>query len=217
MDIRRLVLGSVLGVVLQSPALAEPGEGPSRHHPHQDPYYKMFDHQKRHDYQKERGYKKINGYQPGAVTKSVFYDYAKVVSVRPVIRTVRVDEPHRYCWEERVHRPSHRKSYTPLIVGGLLGAVIGNQVGGGTGNDLLTVGGVILGASIGHDLAERSLSHGYHSGMEERCETVHDYHEERHIDGYDVRYVYNGRSFVRRMDHPPGRKIRVRVDVTPEA
>ena len=199
MDVKRLVLGGVLGIVLHAPVLAEPGDGPNRRrdHRHQESNYQMHD------------------YEPVATT-NVFYDYAKVVSVHPVVRTVRVDEPHQYCWEEAVYRRGPRKSYTALIVGGLVGGVIGNQVGGGTGNDLLTVGGVILGASIAHDIAERSLNHRYHSGIQERCQSVHDYHEEQRIQGYDVRYVYNGRSFVRRMDYPPGRKLRVRVKVTPD-
>ena len=73
------------------------------------------------------------------------------------------------------------------------------------------------GASIGHDIARRSVRHDYQPAQPQRCEMVHDYHEEERIEGYDVRYVYNGRTFVRRMDHPPGRKVRVRAKVTPEA
>ncbi len=73
------------------------------------------------------------------------------------------------------------------------------------------------GASIGHDIARRSVRHDYQAAQPQRFEMVHDYPEEERIEGYDVRYVYNGRGFVRRMDHPPDRKVRVRVRVTPEA
>ena len=216
MGIRRIVLGSVLSVVLQGMASAAPDaydDDWNRHHKHRKSSNQMRD------------------YKPVVTSNAVFYDYARVVSVKPVIRTVRGDNPHQYCWDETEYRQSHyqsgyrpqtgyqrthKSSYTPLILGGILGGVIGNQVGGGTGNDLLTVGGVILGASIGHDIAGRSGGQRFQPARQPRCEVVHDYHEEERIEGYDVGYVYNGHRFFRRMDHPPGRKVRVRVKVTPE-
>ena len=192
---KKVVLGSVLSLVMHS-AL---GAGPDS----RDGDWKR-DHNKRHsNYQ-------MHEYKPTATPANIFNDYAKVVSVTPVIVRTRIDSPHQYCWDEATHQRTYRKSYTPIIVGGILGGVIGNQVGGGTGNDLMTVGGVILGASIGHDIAGRSAEYGYHTTGQKHCESIHDYHHEERVEGYDVRYVYNGRSFVRRMDHPPGRKVRVR-------
>ena len=206
MNIKTIVLGSVLGVMSAiGSAVArdnENGEEWKRQQKHGHSSYQMDDYQ--HDY------------RPVAATKHVFYDYAKVISVTPVIRAVRVDNPHQYCSYDTGYQQAHRQSYTPLIVGGILGGVLGNQVGGGTGKDLLTIGGVILGASLGYDIGTRPNSHGYQPARQKHCEVVHDYHQEEHIDGYDVRYVYNGRTFIRRMDHPPGRKVRVRVQVTPE-
>lgn len=35
-------------------------------------------------------------------------------------------------------------------------------------------------------------------------------------NAYDVAYEYNGRRYTRRMDHHPGDRVRVRVDVTPQ-
>ena len=216
MGIKRIVLGSVLSVVLQGVVSAAPDaydDDWNRHHKHRKSSNQMRD------------------YKPVVTSNAVFYDYARVVSVKPVIRTVRVDNPHQYCWDETEYRQSHyqsryqpqmayqrtrKNSYTPLILGGILGGVIGNQVGGGTGNDLLTVGGVILGASIGHDIAGRAGGQRFQPARQHRCEVVHDYHQEERIEGYDVGYVYNGHRFFRRMDHPPGRKVRVRVKVTPE-
>ena len=38
---------------------------------------------------------------------------------------------------------------------------------------------------------------------------------EEHIAGYDVTYRYQGRLYHTRTDYDPGRRIRVRVEVTP--
>lgn len=210
MDVKQMVLGSVLGVVIHGVASAAPDardENWRRDHKHRKSSHQMHD------------------YKPVATSNPVFYDYAKVVSVNPVIRTVRVDNPRQYCSHDTQYRQphyqsgyqrNHKKSFAPLILGGILGGVIGNQVGSGTGNDLLTVGGLILGASIGNDIAGHSRGRGYQAERQRRCEVMHDYHQEERIEGYDVRYVYNGHTFVRRMDHPPGRKVRVRVKVIPE-
>ena len=35
-------------------------------------------------------------------------------------------------------------------------------------------------------------------------------------NAYDVAYEYNSRRYTRRMDHHPGDRVRVRVDVTPQ-
>ncbi len=50
--------------------------------------------------------------------------------------------------------PRHEyQSATPVILGGILGGVVGNRMGKGHGRDIATVAGVLLGGSIGRDLA----------------------------------------------------------------
>ena len=63
-------------------------------------------------------------------------EYARVVSVEPLRRTVRVHQPVQQCWSEPVtysepvgHRHHRGRSYTGPIVGGILGGVVGNQFG----------------------------------------------------------------------------------------
>jgi uncharacterized protein YcfJ len=73
----------------------------------------------------------------------------------------------------------------------------------------------VLGGSIGRDVAHGHRRHYGHPVSETVCRTEHDYHVEERIDGYRVEYRYQGRTYVTRMGHDPGERIRVRVDVSP--
>jgi outer membrane lipoprotein SlyB len=44
------------------------------------------------------------------------------------------------------------------VTGGVLGGVVGHQVGGGRGQDLATIGGVVGGAYAGHQVEKKSKS-----------------------------------------------------------
>lgn len=144
-------------------------------------------------------------------------DYARVLEAEPIIEVVRVEEPREVCWTEHVtHRRSRGyNSATPEILGGIIGGVVGNQFGRGSGKDVATVAGAILGGSIAHDMERRRRTYGYATYSEpvQRCRVEHDYYEQERIVGYDVRYRYNGEVYRTRMDHDPGRRVRVRVNV----
>jgi uncharacterized protein YcfJ len=145
------------------------------------------------------------------------YDYARVLRVDPMIDVVRVAQPREVCWTEQVtHRRSRGyNSATPEILGGIIGGVVGNQFGHGRGKDVATVAGAILGGSIAHDMERRRRTYGYAAYTEpvQRCRVEQDYYEQERIVGYDVTYRYNGEVYHTRMDHDPGRRVRVRVDV----
>ncbi len=152
---------------------------------------------------------------------SPYMDYAKVVDVEPIVRVVRISEPRRECWDEEVtryrrHTSRRSGSYTPLVLGGIVGGVVGNQFSKGKRRDALTVAGALLGASVGRDVyrRHRSVETPYVT-TEHRCRVIDEYHEEERVEGYRVTYRYKGKTFVRRMDHDPGRRIRIRVAVTP--
>lgn len=146
-----------------------------------------------------------------------YFDYAKVVEVEPIIRLVRVEIPRRECWDEEV--PVYHSGYqsaTPMILGGIIGGVVGNTMGKGHGKDAATVAGTILGGSIGRDIGHQNQRpSGYHTVTETRCEQRVDYREEERIDGYRVTYVYNGERYTARMPQDPGKRVRVRVAVSP--
>ncbi len=155
-----------------------------------------------------------------------YMDYAEVLNVTPLYREVRVSVPEQQCWDEKVvyQQPGWYsggyQSYTPQIIGGVAGGVIGNQFGKGTGNTLMTVAGALLGGSIGRDVSyqnRRYQERGYNSytTTETRCETRNSYRTEEREDGYQVQYRYNGRTYSTRMNRAPGDKIRVNVQVVP--
>lgn len=155
------------------------------------------------------------------------YEYARVVDVRPVIDFQRVSQPREQCYEERVPRGHYRQSSgkqsrTPEIVGAIVGAAVGNQFGGGSGRDIATVAGALLGGSVGRDLKNQSRQSrnaydGYHRyDVVSRCEVSQSYRSEERIVGYDVSYEYNGHVYQTRMGYDPGDTVRVKVMVQPE-
>jgi uncharacterized protein YcfJ len=147
------------------------------------------------------------------------YDYARVVDVNPIIHRVRVTTPREECYTDTVYeevRP--QPAAGPTILGGIIGAAVGNQVGHGDGRRAATAAGAIIGAAIGNNQAQRRVS-GYSETRArdvERCSTRYEERYEERIDGYNVTYVYNGRQSTTRLPYDPGDRIRVRVDVRPD-
>ncbi len=148
------------------------------------------------------------------------YDYARVVSVEPVIRYVTVTTPVKECWDDvRTYTTSH---YNPnkagkTLFGAIVGGVIGHQFGSGRGNDAATIAGALIGAGIGSNAArhEETYYTTHHSRPVRRCETNYQSHEEERIDGYNVIYAYHGRKYATKTAFDPGKRLRIRVDVRP--
>ncbi|HKK14445.1 MAG TPA: glycine zipper 2TM domain-containing protein [Gammaproteobacteria bacterium] len=150
---------------------------------------------------------------------AAYGDYAKVLDVDPIVRQVRVSTPRRECWDRQVQVPVDRDGYrsaTPMILGGIIGGVVGSNIGNGRGRDAATIAGAVLGGSIARDVSRRGEGGpDYTTATETHCRTVNDYHQEQRVEGYRVTYRYHGRRFVTRMNHDPGRRLRVRVTVVP--
>ena len=154
-----------------------------------------------------------------AVAKPV-YDYADVISSKPVVRYVTVSTPVQECWDDLEYytveqRPPGVGART--LAGAIIGGVIGHQFGSGSGNDVATVAGTLIGATVGNRSAYRNGFYGpvQYSRPVKRCETQYRESQEQRIDGYDVVYRYHGQKYATRMPYDPGRKIRVRVDIRP--
>jgi uncharacterized protein YcfJ len=142
------------------------------------------------------------------------YDYAKVISVTPVVRYVTVRTPVRECWQDTEYytrREARPGAPGRALAGAVIGGVIGHQFGSGSGNDAATVAGSMIGAAIGHGPTRRIE----YSRPVERCETSYQSRQEKRIDGYDVVYRYNGQKYATRMPYDPGKNIKVRVDIRP--
>jgi len=156
--------------------------------------------------------------------------YAKVVSVEPIVESVRVSEPVEQCWVEsqpaynsynshrsNVYDNGYRSSSTPNILGVIIGGVIGNQFGSGRGTGLATVAGAVLGGSVANDIKQDNRYNRPTTSYRnvERCEITQQQHREERIVAYDVRYRYNGEVYHTQMDHRPGDEIKVAVNVVP--
>ena len=153
------------------------------------------------------------------------YDYARVVSVKPIVRYVTVTTPVKECWNETRHYTvEHRPNRAGgALLGAVIGGVVGHQFGSGRGNDAATVAGSLIGAAVGSETARRRAYERGEYGTTSyskpirRCETNYQAHEEERIDGYRVVYRYNGQKYSTRLPYDPGDRIRVRVDVRPTA
>jgi uncharacterized protein YcfJ len=153
------------------------------------------------------------------------YDYAKVVDVQPLMRQVRVSSPQRECWDETRYderdygRPRARNATGSTLLGAVIGAAVGNQIGHGDGRRAATAAGAIIGAGIGN--AQAGRRNGYdqppppRAYTVQRCETHYREDVQERVDGYRVTYVYHGRRGVTQLPYKPGDRIRVRVDVSP--
>lgn len=144
---------------------------------------------------------------------------ARVVEARPIYETVQIPEGREVCHSEPVtyYEPDrrYRRSESGEVLGLIVGGLIGNQFGHGSGRAAATVGGAMLGSAVARD-AQRDRY--YRGGREvtrheEVCEWRDEYREERRLTGYDVTYDYNGAIGHVVTQRRPGQTVRVRVAV----
>lgn len=158
-----------------------------------------------------------------------YTQFAEVLEVTPLYRTVTVSVPREQCYEEiqRVRyepEPRRRKGTAGrTVAGGVIGGVIGRQFGSGDGRDAMTVLGTLIGAAVGHDSARARYEDSYEVREPrrasyrtvERCEVRDEWRTERELDGYHVTYEYMGREFTTTTEAHPGAHIAIEVELTP--
>ena len=147
---------------------------------------------------------------------NVFYDKARVINVKPLMEVVQVPVSSRECWTDEVEYQGRRSNPNAgMVAGGIIGAVLGNQVGKGhRDRGVATVAGTIIGGAIGRDVARRNEAEPYVT-RERTCRVANKYYEEERVAGYLVTYRYRGRTFSRELAEDPGEFVRVRVDMQP--
>jgi uncharacterized protein YcfJ len=158
-----------------------------------------------------------------AFAGNVEYDYATVIDAEPIFKSIRVKTPQKHCWEEEVayetdyYGDKKHRNGTSTVLGGVIGAAIGNAVGHRKKNKQVgTVVGAVLGASIGNAVgSQRNRRSTVTYGTEERCEVIQESHTEERIVGYKVRYRYSNATYSTRMKVDPGDTIRVRISISP--
>jgi uncharacterized protein YcfJ len=150
-----------------------------------------------------------------------FNDTARVRTVNPQYENVTV--PRNECTNQWVTDPqpvASARNYGGLALGGIAGAVLGNQVGGGRGRQAATALGAVVGALAGEQLAnQNSLGGGYQQAapLQQRqvqsCRAVNDV--QSRLTGYQVEYEYRGQVYSTVTRENPGRTMPVRVSVAP--
>ena len=148
---------------------------------------------------------------PAAYAQYYDRDYsrnsARVIESRPVYEaSIARDE----CWNpraghyEEVRGDNKTRVGKGAAIGAIAGGVLGHQVDSGAG----TAVGALLGGLLGHQV-ERHQNDDRQDDLDyTRCRRVAEGDSGRVI-GYDVRYEYGGREYVARMDHNPGRRLRL--------
>ena len=121
-----------------------------------------------------------------------FVDSATVVSVDKVYKQVRVEEPYQECYIKETVQNNGDGSATNEIIGGIIGGAIGNQLGDGDGKEVLTLAGILMGASIAND-AEKAAANGKQTIVsQEVCEKKVRQKIEKRLSHYKVTVDYNG-------------------------
>jgi uncharacterized protein YcfJ len=147
------------------------------------------------------------------------YDYARVLRVEPLVQRVRYSVPVEQCWTEQRVRGGNRSDSTGgAIVGGAVGAILGNTIGRGDGRRAATVGGAVVGAVLGSELARSDGRRDYREPRyeeQQRCRTEYEDRYDERVSGYRVTYEFNGRRQVTQLPYEPGRYLKVAVDVHP--
>ncbi len=146
-----------------------------------------------------------------------YVDTARVRSVQPHYETVTV--PRQECssqWINESHRVESRRGYGGAVIGGVAGAVLGNQVGKGHGREAATALGAVVGAFTGDRVANGGRGGDRYEQVPrevQTCQTVNEL--EQRLNGYQVDYEYRGQSFTALLPQDPGPRLKVRVSVEP--
>ena len=121
-----------------------------------------------------------------------FIDTASVVSVDKVYKQVRVEEPYKECYIKETVQNNGDGSATNEIIGGIIGGAIGNQFGEGDGKEVMTLAGILMGASIAND-AEKAAGNGKQTIVsQEVCEKKVRQRIEKRLSHYNITVDYNG-------------------------
>jgi uncharacterized protein YcfJ len=137
-------------------------------------------------------------------------DSARVIESRPLYAS---EHARQECWNARAgHYEEIREQGDSRIgkgaaIGAIAGGVLGHQVDHGTG----TAAGAVIGGLLGHQVEKRNDRDDQPDLDRSRCRVIAD--SGAPVQGYDVRYEYEGREYVTRMDRDPGRRLRVGRDV----
>jgi|GEM_PF-139319 len=143
-----------------------------------------------------------------AMTGDKAPDYAEVVNVEEITETV--NTPREVCEDVAVTRKAPVKDENKIAgtaIGAVVGGLLGNQIGGGTGKKIATVAGAVGGGYAGNTVQGNMQDKDTYTTTERVCQTVTDSHQ--NVVGYNVTYMIGDKEGTVRMDKKPGNRIPV--------
>ena len=143
-----------------------------------------------------------------------YSDYATVTSVEKVYNQYWTEEPYQECYIKETLQNQGDGSATNEIVGAILGGAIGNQFGEGDGKEVMTLAGIVLGASLAHD-EELANSTNQVVVSQEVCETKVKTSYVKRLSHYLVNIDYEGRDLAftsKKRPYEDVIKVKVTVD-----
>jgi len=196
-----------------------------------------------------QGYPGDTVYSQPAYGQTSQSDYARVIRVDPVLNGYATSSTQR-CYERPTYVNGGNDGYEDgyyrrddgyydqygnyrrssagtetgrtmaTVIGGIVGAAVGSQIGGGSARYATSAIGSMVGGMAGRQIYEQSKRSDDRVGAVRVCDPVPAgngyYSGDQAVNAYDVTYEYAGRTYTTRTDHHPGDRIRVRVDVRPE-
>jgi hypothetical protein len=134
----------------------------------------------------------------------------------------RDDSDDRYAGDGGYRNDGYRSTAganVATVIGGLVGAAVGSQVGGGSARYATAALGTMVGGMAGRQVYENT-HRPQRLGRVQVCDVIpagrsgYGYGRDARADAYDVTYEYAGRTWTTRTRYNPGDRIRVRVDVS---
>ena len=135
-------------------------------------------------------------------------DYAQVVNVEELTETI--NTPREVCEDVAVTKKAPVKDEHKIAgtaIGAVVGGLLGNQIGGGSGKTVATVAGAVGGGYAGNKVQGNMQDKDTYTTTERRCHTVTDSHQ--NVVGYNVTYMIGAQEGTVRMDEKPGNRIPV--------
>jgi uncharacterized protein YcfJ len=147
-----------------------------------------------------------------------YTDFATVTAVEKVYKQYRTEEPYQECYIQETLQNAGDGSATNEIFGAILGGAIGNKIGensSDSGKDVLTLAGIVLGASMAND-AEKANSTGQVLVSQEVCETKVKTSIVKKLSHYLVHINYEGRDLTFTSKKRPYNDV-IKVKITVDA
>lgn len=155
----------------------------------------------------------------GLVGISANAETARVLSSNPVFETGYsqqqvCDQIQNNGYGHQVNQPQQQAGIGGVgmgtIIGGVAGALLGNQVGGGNGKVAATAIGAVVGSQVGQNMQGNGNNPNYGNGQPS-CRMIKQ--PVQNIVGYEVEFELNGGIFRKRLPFQPNQYLNVEINV----